>query len=175
MADGMRCLQCLIRDDKILSPGVGTFLSDNHAGSVGILKRLHLSWSLSLPPDCTCMNIVVPNGAFVMFGDVIGDLNVSSKNVQTADALKLYAPLDGFISFDDGTGNPLKKQGDILHSGEIVAILELMKIRMEITFDGADGCKFIGYSCSNHAAIRRGEPILAYSYPLSYLYSKRYK
>ena len=159
----MRELDCPVTGDAVESPGVGVFLhgcSPEMAGErcIGTLLRLGERCALMVPPGVQC-RVCMPNGARVMAGDRIAQ-RISTQDAhempKTA-ARTLTAPCDGFLLLCNDAGKPLLLPGSEVSSGTVVAFLELMKIRMEITAEQPG--TFVRYVGKDRSPVRRGEII----------------
>lgn len=108
------------------------------------------------------IHLTVSDGQWLMVGDEIGELS-TSQTVTAAEkeenVEEIQAPLDGFVHFSDETGELYVHPGTILHPGDVVAVLEWMKVRMEIEYNGSQGAEFEGYFGCDNRAVRRGEII----------------
>lgn len=161
----MRKLPCIVTAKTLCCPGVGRFWTRAgcQSGSLGVLERLHERFDLTVPPNLH-YRVIVANGASLMVGDVMAEIcEISTSTPKTtAFAHAICAPADGYISFCDASGAPLKSAGDILHHGDIVAFLEFMKIRMEIVYSGEEDAIFGHYCGPDRRAVQCGEIIAEY-------------
>ncbi|MBO4351715.1 MAG: hypothetical protein J6A01_12350 [Proteobacteria bacterium] len=157
-------------DSKIIySPGVGRFwpssnCSDADGGiRIGYLIRLNEKLPIVIPSFHGHLEYLAVSGAFVHTGTPIAQLsNVDNTSVPSnhdGTNLSIVSPADGFLTCTDETGIPLKKNGEILKPGEIIAILEFMKIRMDILYDGPNDAMFDHYEGDLHRSVKKGECI----------------
>ena len=167
----MNELSCPVTDDAVESPGVGVFVQRGACVSpgmrcLGVLMRLHVPYALVVPESVTC-RLCVPNGARLMAGDRLAERVCEAPSApgakDTAESLHaMTSPVDGFLVYCDASENPLLAPGDPMPPGCIVAFVELMKIRMEITYSEPVSGTFVRYVGSNRRAVRRGEIFAQY-------------
>ena len=160
----------MIRESNIIiSPGVGRFWpSSDHRHNngdylVGYLHRLDEKIPILIPNLHGSLEYLVEPGALVSAGLPIAKLTDSRETPLTSipnEAVhRIVSPADGFLTCLNDVGMPFKKKGDSLKHGDIIAILEFMKIRMEILYDGTDGAMFDHYEGTPHRSIKKGECI----------------
>ncbi len=161
----MKFIQCPLVNNSIISPAVGIFccaipkFSDN-AQSLGTIRQLGQTLILTVPNDIVCGNIVPQDGDFIMAGDIIAEYGNTRQNNTSSNIPNIFkSPSDGFISTVDASGIPFAEPGARLKTGQIIAIIELMKIRMDITFDGPDNAVFLNYLCPQKSTIRKNDGI----------------
>ena len=166
----MKKLHCIISpEQKICSPGVGyfkpslTLLPDGEV-CIGILVRLETPSMLCVPGA----RPVRPSGEnrWVMVGDVIAEFESESTvihdkhdPVDTKNHQTIQSPTDGFVYFHDETGQPYIASGARLSPGDVIAVIEWMKIRMDIEFSGPEGAVFETYCGRDGRPVRRGDAI----------------
>ena len=164
-------------NDEILSPAVGTFdrpplADDTHC--IGVIRRLGEIIPLCIENTEDYLITIKPR-TWLMAGDVIGTIknpkNLLKKQSDTdkiADTSKnsdcraehtISAPSDGFVIFTAPDGHPFVSANQIVQPGTVVAVLELMKIRMDIQYDGTAPATFVRYCGSSNRAVRNGEVI----------------
>ena len=171
----MKCLECIIdRENHLVrSPGVGVFVSETETGHtatqliIGILLRLEVPVRLCIPLQIEDFCCEIPNGAFVQAGDILGRYETQHSPAVVEQNDVMTAPADGFIRFDT-EGRFFLQPGDIIHPGDIVAVIELMKIRMDVAFDGDQEVEFVRYLGCSPRAVRCGESFLEYKKGVSY-------
>ena len=158
-------------DGQVLSPAVGCFFRCSRAVTqgyaLGTLERLQKRYTLVVPQEFAGATPTLPSGTFVDVGDVIAHRAQadSSPNLQKMPEQTLHvirAPASGFLIWHDDTGKPYQKPGDKLTRGDIIAVLEFMKIRMEIAFDGNEPAVFEAYSVSHQTSVETGQIIATY-------------
>ena len=172
----MKCLECIIdRENHLVhSPGVGVFVAEAETAQsaaaqliIGTLFRLGVPLKLCIPAQIQNFCCEIPNGAFVQTGDILGRYETQLLPVAAEKHDTISAPADGFIQFESG-GRLFLQPGDIIHPGDIVAVIEFMKIRMDVAFDGDQDVEFVRYLGCSPRAVRRGEAFLEYKKGVSY-------
>lgn len=171
-------IQCHINENHVfLSPVVGTFYRKKLQAHIpqnqlyiGFVKRLDQIILLTIDKSVCSEHSVrydIPDGTWLNVGDIIGHIDLSIKpevsdSILPSDNLVIVSPADGFIIQNDLSGKPFKTTGDTLHPGDIIAIVEFMKVRIELSFDGPDNCTFIHYTGHSQRPVKRGESIAIY-------------
>ncbi len=162
-------LVCPISEDnRILSPAVGYFAPDTMhlqppAGCrcIGVIHRLNDTILLCVDTTADCSIAISPN-TWLMVGDMIGEIGAAAETSQAHQSgfsHEIVSPSDGFLIFECSDGKPMVERGAVLHPGSVVAVIELMKIRMDVLYDGPDGARFGGYIGHSQRPVRRGEII----------------
>ncbi|MBR4985309.1 MAG: hypothetical protein IKY83_06195 [Proteobacteria bacterium] len=177
-------------DGSIESPGVGLFFARverrDHEICLGILERFGRRYALVIPEgyrvemavqrgmiaygDCIARVVPVSEGACrsgVVCQDasgspVLGQIDADGRAACDAGIRRYPSPSDGFVLLSEADGKPFKKPGDRLCAGDIVAVIELMKVRIEVVYDGAEAAVFERYACDHRRGIRRGDPLFFY-------------
>ena len=168
-----KMLPSMTCDSKIFySPGVGRFWPfpnrrhTNEGFLIGYLIRLNEKFPIVIPDLNGRIEYLVDPGTFVHAGTPIARLcDVVNTSVPSNDSSMtqwIVSPTDGFLTCTDETGIPLKKNGDTLHKGDMIAVLEFMKIRMDILYDGPNNASFDHYQGELHRSIKKGECIAAF-------------
>ena len=155
-------------DNRILSPAVGYFSPDTMhlqppAGCrcIGVIHRLNKTILLCVETAGDCSITISPN-TWLMVGDCIGEIGTSAASSHehpNGFSHEIVSPSDGFLIFELSDGKPMVEIGAVLHPGSVVAVIELMKIRMDVLYDGPDGARFVGYTGQSSRPVRRGETI----------------
>lgn len=164
----MQTLLCsMTSDGRILSPAVGVFFHSSnkamtHNTVIGILERLGKLHTLILERAVQTVNIVIPSGTPVVVGDVIAQVDeditiIPCDHHSSSEYEQISAPAAGFVMIHDHNGRPLKSTGDKIVKGDIVAILEFMKIRMEIAYHGYEPAVFDKYLIHHQSAVQHGQ------------------
>ena len=81
-----------------------------------------------------------------MVGDTIGEIGrpePSSPSLSYEGIREIVSPTDGFLIYELSDGKPMIAPDTVLHPGMAVAVIEMMKIRMDVLFDGPDGARFV--------------------------------
>lgn len=73
--------------------------------------------------------------------------------------LTMTAPSDGYLIFTDDAGRPYFKPGDRVERKQNLALLELMKLRIAICYEGSASMRFLAYDAVSHQPIRKGQSI----------------
>lgn len=73
--------------------------------------------------------------------------------------LSITAPSDGYLIYTDDAGRPYFKPGDRVESQQNLALLELMKLRIAICYEGSVTMRFLAYDAVSHQPIRKGQSI----------------
>lgn len=157
---------------KILSPCVGAFYpaQDPSPSHIGILRQLSTSITLTCSPVPNAVLKPLLNApSLIQAGTAVAQWFPSSAPTPTdrpqPEILSILSPADGFISFCDSRRNPLCSPGDKLVRGSPIAILEFMKIRIEINFPHPAPAIFHQYIQTTPRAVKKGEPIAQFYYP----------
>lgn len=164
----MKSIPCPLINNAAVSPAVGIFwravpeFSDN-VQHLGTIHRLGETLILTAPIDVALGKIIPDDGSFVMVGDIIADCtSIQAKNDSDNLTHVVKSPSDGFISAVDDNGKPFAEPGTRLKHGQIIAVLELMKIRMDIIFDGPDNAVFVKYLCPEKSTVQKNDNIFEY-------------
>jgi hypothetical protein len=165
-------LTCHVQPDgRILSPAVGRFYPISapfgmSKQAIGILERLGKRYQLIVPQSLTSMVPVLSSGTFVVVGDVIAQMNTQicrrqPENIQpsTHHSISILAPASGFLILKDENGMPFQSEGKHIQYGDMIAILEFMKIRMEITYDGPEPAVFEHYLKLHQSSVEKSQTI----------------
>lgn len=165
-------LTCHVQPDgRILSPAVGRFYPISapfgmSKQAIGILERLGKRYQLIVPQPLTSMVPVLPSGTFVAVGDVIAQMNTQICGTQTENIqpsipqdISILAPASGFLILKDENGMPYQAEGKRIQCGDVIAILEFMKIRMEITYDGPEPAVFEHYLKPHQSSVEKSQTI----------------
>ncbi len=162
----MKQLICPVESGKVLSPCAGRFISSVHGfepvrNRIGFVYRLDEKIEIVVEAR-ESVHLTVSDGQWLMVGDELGalrDIQIGAETEKEEKVEEIQAPLDGFVHFSDENGELYVHPGAILHPGDIVAVLEWMKVRMEIEYNGSQEAEFEGYFGCDNRAVRRGEVI----------------
>ncbi len=126
---------------------------------IGCIQRLNDILPLCIENRAQCHIAIQPN-TWLMVGDIIGTI------AETPDALDslpnadtILSPSDGFLICHQPDGNPMVMPDSTLHPGAVIAIIELMKIRMDVVYEGPNDARFAGYIGTSPRPVHRGDPI----------------
>ncbi len=157
-------------DGTVESPGVGRYFYESSCSAeetlIGCLERLGRRYALVISGRCMFVPDLL-DGAACEYGDRIGHIIEAAEcgHQPEAHAQKVAhypAPTDGFVTILDSRGEPFKRPGDTLAPGDIVAVIELMKVRIDVLYDGPDKAVFVSYECTDRRGIKRGASLFSY-------------
>lgn len=158
-------------DGSIESPGVGRFYSARVClpgeTCIGVFERFGRRFALVLPGGIE-FDLEVSDGALCQFGDRLGHIRMGAAGgggesaVLAQDIIYYASPADGFVTLGDGRGEPFKRPGDVLSVGDLVAVISLMKVRIDVIYDGPEQAVFERYECADRRGIKRGAPLFSY-------------
>lgn len=126
---------------------------------VALVTTEHLGCvTLKCTPPCE----VFVGTALAEIGRDVGKVSEKQPIALTATdkaELKIEAPSDGYLIFTDASGSPYFKPGDRVQAKQVLALIELMKLRVAIRHEGSVEMRFVSYDAQSHQAIRKGESI----------------
>ena len=162
----------MISGEYIVSPGVGIFLPyspvrlPNGQCRIGTLIRLGETIPVVVSDFDGRVEYLVSPGTPVCAGTPVARRiaavnSVPDAGMPSADTphATIVSPADGFLTCCDDAGIPFVKAGTVLTPGAIVAVVEFMKIRMDIAYDGPESAVFLHYTDETRRSVRRGEPV----------------
>ena len=160
-------LYAQICDGLILTPAVGRFVPSEAACQdaqiIGFLLRLQEKIPIAVADFRGSIDYLVAPGAWLEAGTPIARIRASSKNKvnkpESHATIAIVSPADGFLCCANEDGTAFKQIGQKLHPGDCIAILEFMKIRMDIRYDGPDGLLFAGYKTHMRQSVKKNECI----------------
>ncbi len=96
-----------------------------------------------------------------MVGDCLGYLSEASLPcpVRETAHCAIQTPSDGFVTWIAPSGHPYKTPGDTVLPGETIAVLEFMKIRLEIAYQGTHPVIFERYCVPSSCAVLANDVI----------------
>ena len=158
----------ILHSEIIYSPGVGQFLLASRKTlatgqcCIGYLRRLNEIIPITIPENHRDFEYLVKTGQIVSFGTPLVRL-LDNPIVQNSDSnalntIAIVAPADGFLTCTNDFGMPIRETDMPIRNGDVIAILEFMKIRMDITYDGTDAI-FLRYVNVDHRGVKKGETI----------------
>ena len=155
-------------DNRILSPAVGYFGTHTMhlqppAGCrcIGVLRRLNDTILLCVDTTADLHIHISPN-TWLMVGDTIGEIGrpePSSPSLSYEGIQEIVSPTDGFLIYELSDSKPMIAPDTVLHPGMAVAVIEMMKIRMDVLFDGPDGARFVNYIGQSSRPVHRGDAV----------------
>ena len=112
---------------------------------------------------------IVLDGAWIEAGTAVAQIKSKTGTPHAAVDHNKYseitAPADGFLIQTDINDMPIQKTENRLRHGDLIAIIEFMKIRIELTFAGPDNSIFKGYTGSSQRPVKSGDLIAVYQIP----------
>lgn len=156
----------VLKSGEILSPGVGVFVSQTayataSGTAIGTLERLGKRFLLMVPQGNGIIRMAIASGSLVMAGDCLAQMTEDALVSPTlcADRCTIQTPSDGFISWIAPSGQPYKSPGDTVLLGDTIAVLEFMKIRLEIAYQGSSSVIFERYCVPSSSAVLANDVI----------------
>jgi biotin carboxyl carrier protein len=156
-----RCLNALLDGEYLCSPMVGYFepLADAQTGGcLGMITRRGVVYRI-MGEDVA--EIIIREGKEVAYGEPLA--RVGERGCTCEEGLAfvptdvITAPCDGYMSVKNSGGVPYFQSGDVVHPGDVVAVIEVMKLGIDVTFSGEAEVIFDRYCEQN--LVRRGDVV----------------
>ncbi len=151
-------IEALLFEKTWCSPRVGTFIPAFRADDQVFLGRLvqnGRTFDVVLPTGSTTASLLVQAPSPVEYGTPLADaLDDMHKPKHVNATNQVIAPCDGFLKTAPD-GQPLFVHGDLVRPGDVVAVIELMKLGVDVVYQGNDVVTFNRYTEKN--TVKRGD------------------
>ncbi len=138
------------------APCVGTFESEvkqyDAVTSIGRISQLGRTYEVVLPAGQSAVTVLYSKSV-VEYGTPLAKsiqsantLDVSKQN--TDRLIEITAPCDGFLQTVRSDGSPLFCKGAFVEPGQTIAVIELMKLGVDVIYKGKQTAKFVSYTSS---------------------------
>jgi|GEM_PF-6496003 len=104
----------------------------------------------------------LPDGTWLSVGDRLGEFRPICGQTEAAEGavhggdIRIFAPISGFFVSTDALNRPFAISGACILPGSVLGYIELMKLRLEVTFDREVPARFEGYEVQSASAIEAG-------------------
>ena len=167
----MPSLEAIYVGGQWCSPVVGTFvpcMSETALNQrvIGCIRHFGRLYSLIIPGCEGRIRCLLVHETPVDYGTPVA----VQENVENVDACQsassrhedvsqfhVLAPCDGFLRTHDVSGRPIRAQGELVSHGMLLAIIEVMKLGIDILYEGDACAEFVAYRAC--ATVKKGDVI----------------
>ena len=168
----MPSLEAILVGGQWCSPVVGTFVPcmsepDLNQGAIGCIRHFGRLYSLIVPVREGRIRCLLSQEMPVDYGTPIAVVQAVVENADTCQSASsvheevslfhILAPCDGFLRTHDVSGRPIRTHGELIAHGTLLAIIEVMKLGIDILYEGDDCAEFVSYNAC--ATVKKGETI----------------
>ena len=144
-------------DGAWCSPIVGRFTPNLHHDGVsflGSISRLARVYDIVLPEMNHSLTLLCTQPQFVEFGSRLAVASQPDQawHVNKSDRYDILAPCAGFLRTTHADGLPICSHGQRVHPGDIVAVIEVMKLGVDVIYNGSEDACFIEYATKHAVA-----------------------
>jgi len=139
------------------SPCVGTFKPEiNPCGtmvSIGRIRQMGRTYEVVLPSNLQNVVLLFSDTRSVEYGTplakcVQAENKILDQDQKSESFIDIVAPCDGFLQTTRSDGTPLFCKGDIVEPGSTIAVIELMKLGVDVIYNGNTKVRFVEYTSS---------------------------
>ncbi len=150
------------------SPVVGTFYPcsiqfDKTQTVIGTVSHFGHTYDLVIPVSGVRIHSVFDKETSVEYGTPVAIPHEEVEQIQpkaceaSDHIIRITAPCDGFLRIQNASGKPLRSPGEIIHSGDVLAVIEVMKLGVDILYENQSEAEFLSYEAEN--TVRQGEVV----------------
>ena len=158
-------LEAVYLHEKWCSPVVGRFYPasiNTHQNQTVIGRICHFGHTYDLIiPNHTRVRVIHDGETSVEYGTPVAvpceDVSSSQTETPSEEVISITAPCDGYLRVLNASGAPLRTHGDIIHYGDILAVIEVMKLGIDILYDRQEDAVFLNYQASH--TVRQGDVV----------------
>ena len=169
----INALEAVLIDAQWCSPVVGSYLPPERTCSadvtprqcIGKIRHFGRVYDVVLPTPHPCVRILWTTQTPVEFGTPLAISEADGAHAaplpmthKTDPSLQqILAPCDGFLRILDASGQPFCQPGRRIKKGDILGVVEVMKLGVDILYEDAHEAEFVAY---HHVdAVHRGDVV----------------